>query len=73
MLMATHEMALARDLADRVLFMVNGEIVEDVQPARRFFDGPASDRGRQFLSHHLAGGTQKKISLPGRRLNEEPP
>jgi len=54
LMMATHEMSLARDFADRVLFMVNGEIVEDVMPARRFFEGPASERGRQFLSHHLA-------------------
>ena len=52
MLMATHEMALARDFADRVLFMVNGEVVEDVLPARRFFDAPGSERSRQFLSHH---------------------
>ncbi len=54
MMMATHEMSLARDLADRVLFMVNGEVIEDVSPGRRFFEGPASERGRQFLSHHLA-------------------
>ncbi|MFN9469952.1 amino acid ABC transporter ATP-binding protein [Acidovorax sp.] len=54
MMMATHEMALARDFADRVLFMVNGEIVEDVLPARRFFEGPSSERGRQFLAHHLS-------------------
>ena len=52
MLMATHEMALARDLANRVLFMVNGELVEDVQPARRFFESPGSERSRQFLAHH---------------------
>jgi polar amino acid transport system ATP-binding protein len=52
MVMATHEMALARDFADRVLFMVNGEIVEDVLPARHFFEAPASERGRQFLAHH---------------------
>ena len=55
LMMATHEMSLARDFADRVLFMVNGQIVEDTMPARRFFQGPASERGRQFLSHHLAG------------------
>ena len=54
MMMATHEMSLARDFADRVLFMVNGEIVEDVTPARQFFSAPASERGRQFLAHHLA-------------------
>jgi polar amino acid transport system ATP-binding protein len=52
MLMATHEMTLARDVADRVLFMVGGELVEDVQPARRFFESPGSERSRQFLAHH---------------------
>ena len=52
MMMATHEMALARDFADRVLFMVNGEVIEDVVPARRFFESPGSERSRQFLAHH---------------------
>jgi polar amino acid transport system ATP-binding protein len=51
LLIATHEMALARDFADRVLFMVDGELVED-RPARDFFDEPRHERARQFLSHH---------------------
>ncbi|HZT55983.1 MAG TPA: amino acid ABC transporter ATP-binding protein [Burkholderiaceae bacterium] len=49
MLIATHEMALARDFADRVLFMVAGELVEDA-PARRFFENPQNERSRQFVS-----------------------
>ena len=51
MLIATHEMRLARDFADRVLFMVGGELVEDA-PARRFFDDPQHARSKQFVSRH---------------------
>ncbi len=49
LMIATHEMALARDFADRVLFMVDGALVEDV-PARQFFENPSHDRSRQFLA-----------------------
>ena len=49
LMIATHEMALARDFADRVLFMVNGELVED-RPARAFFDVPQHERSKQFLA-----------------------
>ena len=48
MMIATHDMALARDLADRVIFMEAGAVVEDV-PAQQFFDRPCSERARQFL------------------------
>jgi polar amino acid transport system ATP-binding protein len=48
MMIATHDMALARDLADRVIFMEAGAVVEDVS-ARQFFDRPCSERARQFL------------------------
>jgi polar amino acid transport system ATP-binding protein len=51
LMIATHEMALARDFADRVLFMVDGELVED-RPAAEFFSAPRHERARQFLSHH---------------------
>ncbi|MBI2772497.1 MAG: amino acid ABC transporter ATP-binding protein [Burkholderiales bacterium] len=51
LMIATHEMALARDFADRVLFMVDGELVED-RPARDFFNDPRHERARQFLSRH---------------------
>ena len=49
LMIATHEMALARDFADRVLFMVNGELVED-RPARDFFHAPQHERSKQFLA-----------------------
>ena len=49
LMIATHEMALARDFADRVLFMVNGELAED-RPARDFFNSPQHERSKQFLA-----------------------
>ncbi len=51
LMIATHEMAIARDFADRVLFMVRGELVEDV-PAAQFFSAPRHERARQFVARH---------------------
>lgn len=51
MLIATHEMAIAKGCADRVLFMVGGELVEDA-PAAEFFASPQHERSRQFLALH---------------------
>lgn len=52
MFCVTHEMAFARKVADRVLFMDAGEIVEDA-PAERFFTAPQSERARSFLQQIL--------------------
>jgi general L-amino acid transport system ATP-binding protein len=49
MLCVTHEMGFARKVADRVIFMDCGEIVEQSEP-ESFFSAPQSDRARQFLS-----------------------
>jgi polar amino acid transport system ATP-binding protein len=48
MLVVTHEMGFAREVADRIVFMEGGLIVEDAPPDR-FFNRPASERTRQFL------------------------
>lgn len=48
MLCVTHEMSFAREVADRVVFMDAGEIVEEAPPAR-FFVAPQSERTRRFL------------------------
>ncbi len=48
MLCVTHEMGFAREVADRVIFMDEGEIVEMAPPAQ-FFDNPQNDRTRAFL------------------------
>jgi polar amino acid transport system ATP-binding protein len=52
MLAVTHEMAFARDVADRILFMDGGVIAEDAPPAE-FFVTPKAPRARAFL--HLEG------------------
>ena len=52
MIVVTHEMGFARRVADRVLFMENGEILEDA-PTQEFFTNPRSDRAVQFLSKIL--------------------
>lgn len=54
MLVITHEMGFARRASDRVVFMSDGAIVEDAEPAQ-FFDNPRSDRAKDFLGkilHH---------------------
>ena len=52
MICVTHEMGFARSVADRVVFMDQGQIVEDSPPAD-FFNSPRSERGREFLSKIL--------------------
>lgn len=47
--MATHEMAFAREVADRVVFLDAGRIIEDA-PAREFFEAPRQARTREFLA-----------------------
>lgn len=53
MLCVTHEMGFARTVADRVLFMETGVIVEDTDPDT-FFTAPATNRAKDFLSRVLA-------------------
>jgi len=48
-IMATHEMAFAREVADRVVFLDAGRIIEDA-PAREFFEAPRQARTREFLA-----------------------
>ncbi len=49
MLIVTHEMAFARAIADRVLFIEHGEIVEESYNPKEFFKQPSTERARQFL------------------------
>ena len=53
MLVVTHEMGFARSVADRVVFMDGGQIVESGQPAE-FFSSPRTERARDFLSKVLS-------------------
>ncbi len=53
MVVITHEMGFARRAADRVVFMADGQIVEERTPDE-FFTNPQSDRAKDFLSKILA-------------------
>ena len=53
MVVVTHEMGFARKAAQRVLFMADGEIVEEATP-EQFFTAPTSSRAKDFLSKVLA-------------------
>ena len=48
MIIATHEMGFARHVADEVIFIEGGEIIERSEP-KSFFDNPQTQRARQFL------------------------
>ena len=52
MIIVTHEMAFARDVADRVIFMADGYIVEEGAPAD-VFNNPKEERTKAFLSRFL--------------------
>jgi glutamate transport system ATP-binding protein len=52
MVVVTHEMGFARKAADRVIFMADGEIVEQAEP-ETFFTAPQSSRAKDFLSKVL--------------------
>jgi len=52
MICVTHEMGFAREVADRVVFMSDGEVVEVGTP-EHFFDDPQEDRTKMFLSQIL--------------------
>jgi glutamate/aspartate transport system ATP-binding protein len=53
MMVVTHEMGFAKRVAERVLFMDGGEILEDV-PKAQFFAAPSTERARQFLDKVLS-------------------
>jgi general L-amino acid transport system ATP-binding protein len=52
MIVVTHEMGFARTVANRIIFMDGGEIIEQNEP-REFFNNPRSDRTKLFLSQIL--------------------
>lgn len=53
MMVVTHEMGFAKKVADRVIFMDAGEIIENL-PAEEFFGKPHTDRAQKFLSKILS-------------------
>lgn len=61
MIVVTHEMSFAREIADRVVFMDGGEILEQAEP-ERFFTQPAHPRAQRFL---------QKVLFPLRSAQEQ--
>ena len=55
MVIVTHEMAFARDVADHVIFMDGGYIVEEGQP-EELFGNTQNERTRQFLQRYNNNG-----------------
>ena len=56
MLIATHEMGFARDIADRVCFLEAGRILEQGRPESEIFTAPEHPRTRQFLGRIIEAG-----------------
>lgn len=52
MVVVTHEMGFARQVADRVIFMDDGRIIEEGSP-EHFFENPTHERTKAFLSKIL--------------------
>lgn len=50
MIVVTHEMGFAREVADRIIFMAEGEVLVDTTDVNGFFDNPTEPRAKQFLS-----------------------
>ena len=53
MIVVTHEMGFAKEVADRILFMADGNVVEDASPDV-FFTNPNTQRAQAFLSRFIA-------------------
>jgi len=63
MVIVTHEIPFARDVADRVVFMRDGYVVEE-GPAREVIDTPRMDATRTFLSHFHRVGDRTSTATP---------
>lgn len=63
MIIVTHEMGFAREVADRIVFMADGEILVDTTDVHDFFDNPKEPRAKQFLSkiiNHTSDNVSQK-------------
>lgn len=59
MVVVTHEMGFAREVADRIIFMAEGEILVDTTDVAGFFDNPKEPRAKQFLSKIINHASEK--------------
>ncbi len=72
MLIATHEMGFARDIADRVCFLDAGRILEEGTPAR-IFGAPREERTQQFLHRIVEAGRLQPQVAPESPIAPQPP
>ncbi|MDB5101322.1 MAG: glnQ3 [Cyanobacteria bacterium RYN_339] len=63
MVVVTHEMGFARSVADRLIFMDGGNVLEDRSP-QDFFAAPQTERARQFLGKVLSHRGTQSLSMP---------
>ena len=63
MLIATHEMGFARDIASRVCFLDEGRILEQGSP-EKIFSSPENPRTRRFLQRIIAAGRLQAPPMP---------
>ncbi|MFX9058172.1 hypothetical protein ABTN75_20225, partial [Acinetobacter baumannii] len=61
MMVVTHEMGFAREVADRIWFMDAGQLLEDAPPAR-FFTRPEHARAQRFLAEIRSPGALSKVA-----------
>ncbi|XKH58084.1 amino acid ABC transporter ATP-binding protein [Citricoccus nitrophenolicus] len=59
MVVVTHEMEFAREVADRCVFMAEGRVIED-RPADEFFRAPKTDRLRSFLARSMRANDERQ-------------
>ena len=52
LVIVTHEMRFAKAVSDRIIFMMDGQIIED-SPADQFFTKPKTSQAQQFISKYL--------------------
>ena len=50
MIVVTHEMGFAKEVADRIIFMADGQVLEDTRDVKGFFEKPQEERAQQFVS-----------------------
>ncbi|MCS4488349.1 amino acid ABC transporter ATP-binding protein [Streptococcus sciuri] len=64
MVVVTHEMGFAREVADRIIFMADGQILVDTTDVHGFFDAPTEPRAKQFLSN-IINHTSERVNAKG--------
>lgn len=62
MIVVTHEMGFAREVADRIIFMAEGQVLVDTTAVDDFFNQPSEPRVQQFLSK-IINHTSERVAL----------